>query len=442
MQKTKLMRAACAVFAVLFILCALPVTNARAKTVPSEREGSAYLYNIENERAVYEKEADVKRFPAASVKLMTAALAYEKLSGRMDEKITVTSEMLSGVAGNRFGFRAGDEVTVEDLFYVLVLKGANDAAAILAYLAAGSEGLFVDMMNDRAAQLSMNDTVYRNVTGMHHPDMVTTVSDTAKAGRLFASYKTLLDMSCMSHRTVDGADVYNRNAFVTKLNSMWTKEYYYSEAKGMSYGMTDEGGESFVSIAERAGLSYICVILGARTPEASEDGTTPKVSSFVWAKELFDYALGGFGYIKVLSIDRLVYDMPVRLCELTDHVMLVPEGEIYAYLALDTNIEREISYTYTLDTESLTAPVEAGARVGVLYVYRGEELLGEVGLVTQNGAELSVFLSSLEKIKSFTKSKFFICTLIALVLVTVGFVIVSGVRRAKKAKKRTVYRFR
>ena len=249
-------------------------------------------------------------------------------------------------------------------------------------------------------------------------------------------------MSCMSHRTVDGADIYNRNAFVSKLNSMWTKEYYYPEAKGMSYGMTEEGGESFVSIAERSGLSYVCVILGARTPEAEEGEAEPKVSSFVWAKELFDYALGGFGYIKVLSKDKMIYEMPVSLCEETDHVMLVTAGEIFSYMPLDINVEREISYTYTLDRESLSAPVEAGVRYGTLYVYHGEELLGEVELVTQSGAQLSTFLSSLERIKSFTKSKFFICTVISLVFVTVGFVIVSGAIRAKKAKKRSGYRFR
>jgi len=123
---------ALAVLAVL--LCFALVPSVSALEVPSiERVGAAYLYNIENDKVLYEKASGEVMYPAASVKIMTALVAYEKLSGRMDERISITKEMISGVSGNNLATEAREPIYDRDLCYALLLKAANDAAYVLAH---------------------------------------------------------------------------------------------------------------------------------------------------------------------------------------------------------------------------------------------------------------------------------------------------------------------
>lgn len=443
MQKKGLM-CACALFlsAVLLLCPALCIRTSALEPPVIERVGAAYLYNIENDLVTFEMNADELLFPSASVKVMTAVVAYEALSSRMGESVVITSDMILGATGNHIGIKTGERLSVRDLFYALLLKGANDAAFVLVNLSYGSPDAFIQRMNERAAELGMTKTVYKNVTGMHHPDMVTTAEDTAKVAEAFASYSELIEMSSVTKYVIEKSDktternLYNRNAFVSKLNSLGTKEYYYQDARGMCFGSTVEGGDSFVTMVERDGLRYICVILGGEENEAETE-----IYAFIAAKALCDYALDGFGYVRVLTRDKLVYDIPVALSEQTDRVMLIPGDEIKAYLPKDIDIKTEITVSYTLDHETLTAPVAEGQKAGYVSVYYGDVILGTVELVTQNEVTLSTFLSVLERIKRFTESKFFICSAIALVVLTVSFVLVNGFVRGQRSRRRSRSRY-
>ncbi len=445
MQKRILKTVACLFACVLLTLPSLCVSAEGADYEPpiAEHIGAAYLYNVENERVIYEYESEKQVFPAASVKIMTAVVAYEALSQRMDERVEITDAMVRGVTGNNIAIEAGEKILIRDLFYALLLKGANDAAYVLAHVCCGSPLDFVDAMNAKAAQLSMTSTHYTNPTGMHDDMMVTTAKDQAKIAGVFASYTQLLEMSSMSKHVIEKTsdcvtrNLYNRNAFVSKLNSLGTGDYYYKYAKGMNYGSTTEGGESLVTLGSRGGLSYICVILGGEESEEDEP-----IYVFNFARALLDYALDGFGYVEVLSTSRLVYDIPVELSEKADHVMLVPSESIKSYLCYNVDPERDLKYSYTLDRESLVAPVKEGTAVGHISVYDGDTLLGTVTLVTQNAVDLSAFLATLDKIQRFTESKFFICTVISLVVVTVAFVFINSFIRAKKQKRSRTIRYK
>lgn len=443
MRGKRIFRAAAAFFVALFLLCSHTGIAASALEPPVvERVGAAYLYNVENDRVLFEQDADKVLYPAASVKVMTAVVAYEALSSRMGENVVITAEMIEGAVGNHIGIKAGEHLFVRDLFYALLLKGANDASYVLACLAYGSVDAFVGKMNERSESLGMKSTVYKNPTGMHDADMVTTARDTSLVARTFASYPELIEMSSVTKHVIEKSEhcternMYNRNAFVSKLNSLGTKEYYYPDAKGMNFGSTKEGGDSFVTMAEREGLRYICVILGG---EENDDET--EIYAFIAAKALCDYALDSFGYVKVLTRDKLVYDMPVSLSEETDHVMLIPKEEVKAYLPKEVDPKTDITCSYTLEHDSLQAPVAEGQKVGYVSVYYGDELLGTVELVTQNEVKLSAFLSLLENIRRFTESKFFICSVIALIVLTVGFVFVNSAYRGHRQRRRAGARY-
>ncbi|MBO5670620.1 MAG: D-alanyl-D-alanine carboxypeptidase, partial [Clostridia bacterium] len=111
-----------------------------------EKAAGAYLYNFENDQVLYEHEADKRIYPASTVKLMTGIIAMEELGGDMDATITVTSEMLSKVVGNRIGLKVGEIVSVRDMLHALLVNGANDAAQVLAVTVSGSVEEFVVRM--------------------------------------------------------------------------------------------------------------------------------------------------------------------------------------------------------------------------------------------------------------------------------------------------------
>jgi D-alanyl-D-alanine carboxypeptidase len=95
MQKERIMRTAALFLAVLMLLFAIPAISVSALEAPTvSRVGAAYLYNIENKKVLFEQDADKQMYPAASVKVMTALVAYEALSSRMEDTVVITKDMI------------------------------------------------------------------------------------------------------------------------------------------------------------------------------------------------------------------------------------------------------------------------------------------------------------------------------------------------------------
>ena len=170
-------RLAAGVFALLTALpvlffCAAPARAAEGPEV--EYCSAAYLYNLENRQAIYEYKAHDRAFPGSSVKLMTALVVCDAFRGAWDTPITVTWEMLSEVTGNSVDFYEGEVITVEEALNCMLVNSANDAAIILAQATAGTTAAFIDMMNAKAEELELENTIFTNCTGMHDPKMITT----------------------------------------------------------------------------------------------------------------------------------------------------------------------------------------------------------------------------------------------------------------------------
>ena len=127
-------RALCCFFSALLLFSALALPAFAREEPEISGVRTALLYNVENDRVLYSLNSSEKVYPASSVKLMTAYLAYGALSERLEETVTVTREMLRGVAGYRAGLEEGDQLQIEALFYTMLMRGANDSAYVLAYI--------------------------------------------------------------------------------------------------------------------------------------------------------------------------------------------------------------------------------------------------------------------------------------------------------------------
>lgn len=410
------------------------VLSAVATEPEISHASSAYLYNIENDRVLYEYKAKDRVYPASTVKIMTAIVAFEKFADALETKITITQEMLDEASGNRIGFSAGEIVTVEQMLYCMLVNSANDAAIILAYASYGGIEQFVSMMNEKANWLGAFDTFYTNPTGMHSDAMVTTARDTAVIAKYAYSIPGLIDMTSTPKYVMpetnmsDYRNIYNRNCMVSKYYSV---DYYYGRAVGMNAGATTQGGYSLCGVAEDAenGLTYIAVALGC----TESDGA---FYNYVNVRNMFDWAFSSYGYTTVLSSSKMICEMRVRLSSTNDYVTLVPERDISVYLPTSIVPERDLTYSYNTYEEAADAPIEAGQDAGSITVMYGDEILGSCALITTSTVTRSEFLYFLSRVQRFTDSRFFRATVVSAVVLSIAYVLVRASMRERKLRRR------
>ncbi|MBQ4150461.1 MAG: D-alanyl-D-alanine carboxypeptidase [Clostridia bacterium] len=387
-----------------------------------ENVAAAAVYNIENDTVVFSYHADDAAVTGSLTKLMTAVCAYELLQDRLDEKITVTSDMVKGMTMNFYGYKAGNEVVVRDMFGGMLARGYNDCAHILACLAKGSVEGFVAYMNEKAAEWGMKNTVYVNATGLDKDGMTTTASDSLIVARKFYEIPFLTSIS--NSMNYEGeVNFSNRNEFLLK------GDYFDSDIIAMNYGWTANSLSCAASATEGEGLSYIIVVLGGQNVDSKD-------FAYLVTSYLADKALSEFGYVDVIKKGKVVCEVPVELSTDADYVTLVGADSLTLYLPLSVDISTDLVYSYRLSSEKLTAPVTEGQIVGSYTVSRDGVILGSVDLVTKNSLGRSEFLKVLDSIEKFTTSTFFIVTLIALVVLTIAYFVVGAIVRHRRRNRR------
>ena len=415
----------------------LPVLAEEEEELPAQPPiancDAALLYNFENDRYLFEYNASERVFPASTVKIMTAIVAMEAFEGKLDSKITVTQAMLDEVAGNRIGFWLGEVVTVEQMLNCMLVNSANDAAIILAHGTAGSTQAFVNLMNEKAAWLGAYNTYYMNPTGMHNDAMITTAKDTAIIARYAYSLPGFIEMTSTPKYVMEGTNfsdyrtIYNRNCLIS---NYYRVDYKYSPAVGMNAGSTTQGGYCIAAVAEdiERSLTYLSVVLGG-------DSEDDELYNYVNAISMFDWAFEAYDYTEVLSENKVISEIPVALSSTIDYVTLVPAESIRVYLPTSVDVAKDIRYSYNTYDESLNAPIEAGMECGQITVLYGDEILGSCSLITTSSITRSEFLYFLSRVQEFTHSRFFRGTVIAVVVLSVLYVLIQAGQREKKLRR-------
>lgn len=386
-----------------------------------DHANAACVYNIENERYIFDKDMDKQIFPASTVKLMTAILAVEAFGDDLDRKITATSEALAATQGNNIAIKRDEVLTVEQLLYALICGCANDAANVLAIEIAGSIEGFVVMMNEKAKELGAVNTNYTNPTGMHHPAMVTTAADTALIAAEACKNELIVEMSTVEKYVMEATNkqpqrtIFNKNYYYS---SNMEYIYLWNVPRGLNAGYTAEGGYCIATSAARDGLTYIVIVMGARADDEY-------IYSYTEAAELINWALYAYGYVKLLTTSSMICEVPVKLASKVDYVTLFPSADIELYLPVDVDLSNDVQITWQLTVDSFTAPVSEGEVGGTLTAtYKGESL-GTYELVTRNSVNRSNILYIFDLLRQLTETSQFRTIVLIIVILIVGYVGVS-----------------
>ena len=328
---------------------------------------SAVLMDVATGTVLYEQNVHEPLAPASVTKVMTMLLIMEAIdSGKIGWDDTVTaSEAAAAKGGSQIYLKVGEQMSVADMVKSIAVSSANDCACAMAEHIAGSEPAFVEMMNQRASELGMNDTHFVNCTGLDDDDSAkehrTSAYDIALMSReLLKNHPDIKKYTTIWMDTVRGGvfGLANTNKMVR----------FYSGCTGLKTGFTSGAGYCLSASAARDGMELIAVVMGAKT---SKD-------RFAACKSMLDYGFANFAiYTPVLQEGASV---PVTLGG-ADSVAAVPAGEIN--LLVDKSQRNSIGTELALD-ETVTAPVSRGQRLGTLTIKAGEQILSQIPLVAES----------------------------------------------------------
>ena len=315
--------------------------------------------------------------PASVTKIMTILLVMEAIdSGQLQYGDVVTaSAHACSMGGSQIWLKENEQMTVEDMLKAVCVASANDCSVALAEHLAGSEAAFVERMNQRAAELGMEDTVFMNPTGLPAEGHVTSAYDIALMSR-----ELILNHPDVRRFTTIWMDTLRNGEFgLSNTNKLI---HSYEGATGLKTGSTDGALYCLSATAERDGMELIAVILKAPT----------SAQRFAGAQALLNYGFASYGLAEIQTPGDLS-PIPVRLgAEKAVSARLEGETTLLAEKEKLGALETEL----TMETE-LSAPVAEGQEVGRLTVTSGGETLAEFSLVADRAVARLTYWQLLQR---------------------------------------------
>ncbi|MDK2919097.1 MAG: hypothetical protein PWQ37_1830 [Candidatus Petromonas sp.] len=366
---------------VLLLLNAQIYVNANEFDVNAK---SAILIDAGTGKVLYEKNSHEKLPPASVTKIMTMLLAMEAINKgqiSLQDKVTV-SEKASSMGGSQLYLEPGEIKTVEQLLKGIAVASANDGSVALAEHIAGTEELFVKKMNEKAKELGMKNTKFKNTNGLPEEGHYTSAYDIALMSRELLKYPKIHDWLTIWMSTMKVGKGKKTALELTNTNRLIRT---YPGANGIKTGFTQEAKYCLSASATRNNFTLIAVVLGSPTSKIR----------FAETKKLLDYGFAAYSSIQISKKDEILEEITVEkgkenkvnIVAREDLKVLVKKGN-------ESNIKKEI-----ILPQIIGAPFEKGKKVGEIIVknIQGQEL-GRVDLVTEKGVKRASIVDMFGKI--------------------------------------------
>ncbi len=356
----------------MIVWASIPVYAEKEDDTMGLSAKAAILMNLETGEILYEYNAD-ERLPEASItKVMTLLLVFEAIdSGKISYEDTVTcSAHAASMGGSQIWLEEGETMTVDELLKAAVVGSANDASVALAEHIAGSHEAFVVMMNDRARELNMTQTSYKNCTGLDAEGHLTSALDVALVSAELLKHEDILNYSTIWMDTLRNGEFQLSNTNKLLKN--------YPDAIGLKTGTTSQAGCCVSAAARRDGMTLIAVIMGA--PNSKH--------RFADAAALLDYGFANYEVAKAADYIPQTEGIKVRGgMDKAIQTSVVSDG----YVLIEKGRSAEVTVNVKYDGE-INAPVYTGQTVGTVELLLDNNVLGEYKIITSCGTEKITFL--------------------------------------------------
>ena len=325
---------------------------------------SAILIEQSSGRILYAHNIHEQLRPASVTKVMSILLIMEAIdSGKISLTDSVPcSENAASMGGSQIWLDTTETLTVDEMLKAICVNSANDCVVAMAEYIAGSEEAFVQMMNDKAYELGMSDTTFKNCHGLDEDGHVTSSYDIAVMSReLLNKYPEIKNYTTIWMDTLrDGeTQLSNTNKLIKN----------YNGATGLKTGSTSLALYNLSASATRDDLSLIAVIMKAPSTKVR----------FSEAEKLLDYGFNNFSYQSFGKAEDLIQTVSIdKGVQATIPVVLENDAGILLAKGSEKNIEQ----TVTID-ENISAPISSGQKVGEISFSLDGEVLSTVNLVSQ-----------------------------------------------------------
>lgn len=402
---------------------------------PSIEGTSGIMIDAGSGAVLYEKNAYEKRDPASITKILNALVVLETLD--LDKVVTVSIGEIDP-SGTNISLKNGEEMTVEQLLYAMLLGSANDAADALAVAAGGSIENFCEMMNSRAKKCGANDTDFSNASGLTEygrNDHTTTAYDIAMIAREAMKNPVFRKIVSTEKYTIPATNMSKARKVETTNLCLYEDEktvevngikrhFKYEGTIGVKTGYTEAAGECFCGAAASGDTELITVVLNSSSKE----------QKFADTMALWDY-----GFSKYHTYAAAIANEPVETFRLWQGEKSGVAVTVADNMDITLNIEEDSS-SIEIETEKndlfITAPVEKGQVLGSIKAYNKEgDLIAESDLVAMSSIEKGGILSYIG-IADEDRLSFFIGIIIFLLILMLIRMVYVSMRRKRKKRRR------
>lgn len=357
---------------------------------------SAILIESKTGRILYEKNSNEKRYPASTTKIMTALLTLENVED-LQSKATVSYNAVFSVPSGYSvdTLKVGEELSVEELLYALLVKSSNEAANVLAEYVAGNVDSFATMMNTRAAELGCKNTNFVNPNGIQNENHYTTAYDLSLIAKETMKNETFRKIVSTVSHTLPSTNKYeqtDRNLITTNDLINKKNKNYYEYAIGIKTGYTAYAKNCLVAGANKDGVELISVVLG--TDKKEVNGLSKRDTD---TKTLFEYVYNNFTQKKVSTARETVVGQTKI------------KGATTETKNLDLNTDSDINILVTNDkekdeikgeiklNEDIKAPIAKGDKIGTI-TYNSDGIEYTANVIAANDVQKSNLILNILRI--------------------------------------------
>lgn len=344
---------------------------------------SAILIDASTGKVLIEKNAHEKLPPASVTKIMVMLLAMEALE---NNKMTLEDEVLvsanaSGMGGSQVYLEEGEVQKVNTLMTAIALRSANDASVALAEHLAGSEELFIGLMNERAKELGMKNTNFSNTSGLPDENHYTTAYDISLMSRELLKYPKIHDWLTIWMTDIEVGKKKDKVQSLVNTNRLIR---FYPGATGLKTGYTSEAKYCLSASATKGNLSLIAVVLGCDTSDIR----------FREIRKMLDYGFATYDSSPIANKGDSIRRLKVHKGRVDEINIVVEEKlNILVKKGQTGNIEKEIILPDYID-----APLEKNQVVGEIVARIDNKEVGRVNLITSEEVERASLVNTFRKI--------------------------------------------
>jgi serine-type D-Ala-D-Ala carboxypeptidase (penicillin-binding protein 5/6) len=319
---------------------------------------SAVIMEYSTGKILYEKNANQQLAPASMTKIMTLLLTMEAIDNgklMMDDLITISANA-ANMGGSQMFLEANSQVKVSELIKGISIASANDAAVALAETLGGSVDKFVEMMNNKANDLGLTNTIFKNPHGLDTEGHLSSAHDMAIMARALISHATILKFTSTYEDYFNKPD--GSRTWLVNTNRLVR---FYPGVDGLKTGYTDGAGYCLTATAMKNGVRYITVVMGEPTSDMRSQETT----------NLLNYAFNTYRLNTIINTKQELGKIKIEK-GMQDYGTLVVKNDV---TEVELNNQDKLNYSYNLKLNEIIAPVKNGDIVGSVDILDNEGLI-------------------------------------------------------------------